>query len=327
MPIHSFPPSEISHWGSSSSLVRRVIVANYRRCSRPDHRPQTHADGFPHGSQHYVVICGTASADGTVRLRAGCPYRVFPPPLDRLSSRQRLVVRRPIWVRRLRVRHVVLVLLPLATQIRYPRPRTRARIRTRACTGGSAIHAAVPAALGWRVLGRTRLGAFGRRCRALGGRIGDVKVVLMVLPIARPVSVVLVRPVVYLIGLIGWVLIRTDRIPVPCPIHLVGRGCALAFLAFFRGALLDHDKALLALALVPLERARDGVEPVGALLVCTHGRERVLGRGDLDVVALLELDAPAPVERGPRRRARVEQHANIQLYRVRQQHWPEGQRM
>ena len=105
------------------------------------------------------------------------------------------------------------------------------------------------------------------------------------------------------------------------------RGCALALLAFFYGALLNHDAALLALPLVPLERARDGVEPVGALLVCTHGRGRVLGRGDLDVVALLELDAPAPVERGPRGRARVEWHPNTQLRRVRQQHHPEGQRM
>ena len=39
------------------------------------------------------------------------------------------------------------------------------------------------------------------------------------------------------------------------------------------------------------------MEPVGALFVCTRGWERVLGRSDLDVVALLELDAPAPVER------------------------------
>ena len=146
-----------------------------------------------------------------VRLSAGRPHCVSPPPLDRLSNRKRVVVRRPIRVRRRRNRHVVLVLLPLAAQIRCPRPRTRTRIRTRARTGGSSIHAAVPAALGWRVhprRGRTRLGAFGRRCRALGGRIGNVKVILMVLSIARPVFVFLipVRPVVYLIRLIGWVL-------------------------------------------------------------------------------------------------------------------------
>ena len=265
-----------------------------------------------------------------VRLRAGCPHRVFPPPLDCLSSRKRLFVRRPIRVRCRHNRHVVPVLLPLTTQIRYPRTRTRSCIRTRARTGGSAIHAAAPAALGWRVLprrGRTRLGAFSRRCRAFGGRIGDVKVVFMVLPIARLVFVHLilfVRPVLYFLRLIGRVIKRTDRIPVPCPVHLVGCGCAPALLAFFRGALLNYDKALLALALVPLERARDGVEPVGALLVCTNGRERVLGRGDLDMVPLLELDASAPVERGPCCRARVERHANTQLHRVRQQHRPEG---
>ena len=90
------------------------------------------------------------------------------------------------------------------------------------------------------------------------------------------------------------VIKRTDRIPVPSPVRVVRRGCALALLAFCRGALLDHDEALLALALVPLERARDGVEPVGAPLVCTHGRKRVLGRSDLDAVALLDFDAPAP---------------------------------
>ena len=87
-----------------------------------------------------------------VGLRAGRPHCVFPPPLDRLSSRKRLAVRRPIQMRCHRDRHVVLVLPPLAFQIRYPRPRTRARIRTRTRTGGRAIHAAAPAALWWRVL-------------------------------------------------------------------------------------------------------------------------------------------------------------------------------
>ena len=254
-----------------------------------------------------------------VRLRAGRPRCVFPPPLDRLSSRKRLVVRRCIRVWRRCNRHVVPVLLRLAAQVRYPRRRTRTRICTctRTRTGSSAIHAAAPAALERRVLhrrGRTRLGR---------------NVVLMVLPIARPlfVLILLILPVLYLNRLIGRVIKRTDRIPVPSPVRLLRRRCTLALLAFSHEALLNHDEALLALPLVPLERARDGVEPVDALLVCTHSRQRVLGRGDLDVVALLELDAPAPVERGPRRRARVERYANTQLHRIRQQHRPEGQRM
>ena len=90
-------------------------------------------------------------------LCAGRPHRVFPPPLDRLGSRKRFIVLRPIRVRRRRNRHIVLVLLLLAAQIRYPRPRTRTHI------GGRAIHAAAPGALGRRVLprrGRTRLRAF-----------------------------------------------------------------------------------------------------------------------------------------------------------------------
>ena len=109
----------------------------------------------------------------------------------------------------------------------------------------------------------------------------------------------------------------------------IRRGCgrALPLLALLRGALLDDDEALLALALVPLERARDRVEPVRVLLVCAHRRERVFGRGHLDVVALFQFDAPAPVERRPRRRARVERHADPQLHRVRQQHRPERERV
>ena len=239
-----------------------------------------------------------------MRLRARRPHRVLLPPLDRLGSRKRLVVRRRVRVRRRRNRHTVL----LVAQIRYPRSRTCTCI----CTGGGPPHTAAPAALGRRALlgrGRARLGAFGSCRCTLGGRIGDVKVALLALLIARPIRVlvlvlILVLIVLHLVVLSGRrVFKRADPItipvPVPSSIHLVPHGRALAFLALLRGALLNDDKALLALALVPLERAGDGMEPVGALLVRAHSRERVLGCGDLDVVALLELDAPAPVERRP----------------------------
>ena len=129
---------------------------------------------------------------------------------------------------RCRNRHVVLALLPFATQIRYPRPSTctRIRIRIHTCTGGRAIHAAAPAALGRRVLPRR-----GRRCRAFGRRIGDVKVVFMALSVAR-----LVRPFLYLIRLIGGVIKRTDRIPFPVLFVSCGAGVLLCFSRSFAGS-------------------------------------------------------------------------------------------
>lgn len=53
----------------------------------------------------------------------------------------------------------------------------------------------------------------------------------------------------------------------------------------------EDDKAFLPLALVPLERATDRLEPVDRLCICTNGRERVLRGLDPDVVALFFLQA------------------------------------
>ena len=214
-----------------------------------------------------------------VRLRAGRPHCVFPPPLNRLGSRKRLVVIRPIRVRRRRNRHIALTRRPdpLSSAPHshpYPHPHPYWWQSGPRCCSGCSRAASSPQTRWhapprvWPPLLRPRGASRWCQRRPHGP------------PIARPV---LIRSVIYLIRLIGWVIKRTDRIPVPSPVRLVRRGCALALLAFCRGA-LDHDEALLALALVPLECARDGMEPVGALLVCTHGRERVLGRSDLDAV-------------------------------------------
>ena len=141
-----------------------------------------------------------------VRLRTGRRHRVLPPPFNGFSSRNCTVTFGRIRAWRCRNR-LVLVLHPLMAQIRYPRSRTR--IRT--YIAGSAPHAAALAALGRRALlgrGRTRLGAFSGSCRVFGGGIGDVKLVPLVLPI------------LYLIRLIGRVIKRTNRIPVPSSIRV-----------------------------------------------------------------------------------------------------------
>lgn len=48
----------------------------------------------------------------------------------------------------------------------------------------------------------------------------------------------------------------------------------------------ENDKGGLLLALVPAQRARDGVEPIVGLLVRAYGREGVRARRDLDMISL-----------------------------------------
>lgn len=60
---------------------------------------------------------------------------------------------------------------------------------------------------------------------------------------------------------------------------------------------LDYHERLLPLALVPLERPSDRLEPICALFVRADCRERILTGRDLDVVALWKLGQQMRISR------------------------------
>lgn len=148
---------------------------------------------------------------------------------------------------------------------------------------------------------------------------------------------------------------RTRMRPV---IVLVASLCdvlGLDWVVGFSTRLLDDDKRLLPLPLVPLERPCDRLEPVRALLVRADCREGILGRCDSDMIALCdysrfssvsllasmkvdptsgfrerkeeltsELHATSTVERSPGCRSRIVGDDNPKLHAVGQKHGPEG---
>ena len=66
----------------------------------------------------------------------------------------------------------------------------------------------------------------------------------------------------------------------------VGLRIRVMLLMRFSGALLDHDEAFLAFALVPLESSPDRAEPISRLFIGTYCWEGVTGSGDFDVITL-----------------------------------------
>lgn len=55
---------------------------------------------------------------------------------------------------------------------------------------------------------------------------------------------------------------------------------------WFGRVFLDNDKRLLPLPLIPFQGSRDGMEPVGGLIIGADRWERILRRSNLDVITL-----------------------------------------
>jgi hypothetical protein len=95
----------------------------------------------------------------------------------------------------------------------------------------------------------------------------------------------------------------------------------LALLAFF----VAVPCLLRSTTVVPPKCAADAVEPLGGLR--QDSRERVLRRGNGDVVALAELDAALAVKGAVSGGARLEGHSDAQGHAVVEKHGSEGERV